>query len=253
VTAAAAAAAVIVSPAQPPAPGQQTAQSATPTTELSGRQILLQAAEVARAQPESSGAYWHVLQEIPVPGAPQPIQRLHQWTTRDGMQYGMPDGYPGASRVVLDVGFFVGGSRLTLERLERLPTDPDKLTTWMTDTYLPRSTPAQLASLVPGALSRLLWEVPAPPAVRSAALRALANLPNVTNLGTVDGGQALRVVFESMPADKFEDGELPPGTGEMTLVINPDTARLVSFTTYQGTTTILAAEWTDEMPEVISE
>jgi hypothetical protein len=151
----------------------------------------------------------------------------------------------------METGFSVGGQLLTLERLEGLPTDPDKLTTWMTNSYLRRNGPEQMPTLVPWGLSHLLWEVPAPPAVRSAALRALATMPNVTNLGAVDGGQALRFSFAPMAADKFPDGKLPPGSGELTVVINPDTATLVSFTTYQGTHRILGAGWTDDLPPII--
>jgi hypothetical protein len=251
VTAAAATFAVVISPAQPGAPappGQQ--QASPPLDELSGQQILLRAADVAQTQPEGTGAYWHVAQEIPVAGAPKPIQLYQDWTTRDGVHYSMPDGYPGVSVINLETGFSVGGSLLTLARLEGLPTDPDKLKTWMTNGYLRRNTPDDMAFLVPYGLSNLLWEVPAPPAVRSAALRALAAMPNVANLGAVDGGQALRVSVEPMPADKFPEGR-PPGTGEMTVVINPDTATLVSFTTYQGTTKILSAGWTDDLPPIL--
>jgi len=251
VTAAAAALAVVLSPAQPTPSGRQTAQSSPSRDELSGRQILLRAADVAQAQPESTGAYWHVAQEIPVPDTPKPVQRYNDWTTRDGVRYSMPDGRPGVSRIILETGFPVGGSLLTLERVAGLPTDPGELTTWMTNSYLRGNTPDEMAALVPYGLSHLLWQVPAPPAVRSAALRALAGMPNVTNLGAVDGGQALRVVFAPPPADKFPEGKLPPGAGEMTLVINPDTATLISFTTYRGTTRILTAGWTDDIPEII--
>ncbi len=108
-----------------------------------------------------------------------------------------------------------------------------------------------MPTLVLWGLCHLLWEVPTPPAVRSAALRALATMPNVTNLGAVDGGQALRFSFAPMAADKFPDGKLPPGSGELTVVIDPDTATLISYTTYQGTTRILAAGWTDDRPERI--
>jgi hypothetical protein len=190
-------------------------------------------------------------QEIHRPDSPIPAERYSNWTGRDGVCYSMPHGHPGVSRITFEIGFSVGGQLLTLERVEGLPTDPDELKTWMTNSYLRRNEPEQMATLVPNGLSRLLWEVPAPPAVRSAALRALATMPNVTNLGAVDGGQSLRVYFDPLPADKFPDGQLPPGTGEMTVVINPDTATLVSFTTYQGTTRILAAGWTDDLPEIV--
>jgi hypothetical protein len=251
VTAAVAVVFSLVQPGQPAPPRQHGAQSSPSLDELSGQQILLQAADVAQTQPEGTGAYWHVEQEIPVENAPKPRQRYNDWTARDGVVYSMPDSYPGVSRITVEVGFPVGGVLLTLERVEGLPTDPDKLKKWMTDTYLRRNSLGEMATLVPFGLAHLLFEVPAPPAVRSAALRALATMPNVTNLGAADGGQALRVVFEPMPADKFPGGQAPPGTGEMTLVINPDTAKLISYTTYQGTTKVLAAGWTDDMPPIV--
>jgi hypothetical protein len=251
VTAAAAALVVALGPAEPGGPGEQATRSTPPLDGLSGRQVLLRAARVAHARPAGTGAYWHVDQEIPVPSSRRPVQRYNDWTSRDGVRYSMPDGHPGVSRIVAETGFPVGGSLLTLERVEGLPTDPDELTTWITDSYLPGNGPEHLAGLVPEALSRLLWEVPAPPAVRSAALRALATTPNVTNAGVVDGGRALRVFFAPPAADKFPDGKLPPGAGEMTLVIDPDTATLVSHTTYQGTTRILGTGWTDDLPEII--
>jgi DNA-directed RNA polymerase specialized sigma24 family protein len=98
-------------------------------------------------------------------------------------------------------------------------------------------------------LSRLLWTVPAPPAVRADAFRALADLGNVTDLGERDGNRVLRIDFAELPAaDKFEGGVLPDGVGHMTLVIDPETSQLVSMTNYQGTEDVLVAEWTNDMP-----
>jgi hypothetical protein len=257
--AAAVLAVVVAAPAQPVRPGPsapQAAPPAAPSEELSGRQVLLLAADVAQAQPDGTGDYWHVEERLEL--VDSPLERYNTWTSRDGVRYYMPDGYSGAYRLVEDgEGFFVGGSLLTLAQLRGLPTDPDELRAWMADSY---RTPdergggmaeEELPAVVPDGLSRLLWQVPAPAEVRSAALRALAGLPNVTNLGAVDGGLSLRVVFASPQADKFPNGELPPGTGEMTLVIDPDTATLVSTTTYQGTTGVLAAGWTDDLPEIL--
>jgi hypothetical protein len=266
--------AVAPRPTEPTPPGQQAAgpSSSQLPSELSGPQVLLNAAAAALASPASAGAYWHVKQEIPVPDTPKPIQTFNEWTARDGTRYTMPDGYPGAFRVSLDVGFYAGGSLLTLEQLERLPTDPDALTAWMTDSYLRPSRPPapgitpglmpadgnaqelpaeELLNMVAGGLSRLLWQVPAPPAVRSAALRALAAMPNVTNLGARDGGQALRIFFGLPPADKYPDGKVPPGAGELILIIDPATSTLLSSTTYEGTTRILEATWTDDPPKIV--
>ena len=102
------------------------------------------------------------------------------------------------------------------------------------------------------ALSRLLWEVPAPPALRAAAFRALAAMPNVTNLGPANGGISLRISFPPAPADKWPAGKQPAGTDHLVLVVDPDKATLASQTTYQGTTTVDGAEWTDTMPKIVT-
>ncbi|MFL6144214.1 MAG: hypothetical protein ACJ72N_20410 [Labedaea sp.] len=254
-------------PTQPEPPAGQA--SGQPASELSGPQILLNAAVVAQSQPASTGAYWQVTEQAPVPDTPKPIQTVNEWTSRDGMHYSLPDGGTGAYRVMLDVGFWAGPSLLTLEQLERLPTDPDALKAWMTDSYLhPRRhdtsgpvppdgntvedlPPGELSLRVADGLSRLLWTVPTAPAVRSAALRALATMPNVTNLGNTDGGQVLRMTFEPPAADKFPGGKLPPGSGEITMVIDPETSMMVSWTNYQGTIKVLKAAWTNDAPKII--
>jgi hypothetical protein len=257
VVAAAAAVAVVLSPAQPPpSPGEQQAKPAptVPLDEMSGQQVLRLAAGVAETRPEDTGVAWHVFEESAM--KEYPVSLIHQWTTREGVHYAMNEGDPGARLYVLNKGFFVGGRELSLERVQNMPTDPDKLVEWLSegyvrDNYVP--TPEEMAGRIPFAMANLLYEVPTPPAVRSAALRALAEMPNVTNLGAVEGGQALKVVFEEMPADKWAPGERPPDTGQMTMVIDPGTATLVSITTYQGTRKILSAGWTHDLPKIIPE
>jgi hypothetical protein len=109
-----------------------------------------------------------------------------------------------------------------------------------------------MPGIIAMALGKLLWDVPVSPAVRAAALRALASMPNVTSLGRVDGGEALRISFPPPAADKYPGGKLPDGADHLTLVIDPATSMLVSFTNYQGTILVLGAEWTYEMPRVIT-
>lgn len=96
-------------------------------------------------------------------------------------------------------------------------------------------------------LSNLLFRVPAPPAVRSTAFRALAAMPVVRNLGpAADGGQHLRITFPVDAAKWY--GHPPAGADHMDLVVNPTTAKLLSETAYQGTDEIQAANWTDHLP-----
>jgi hypothetical protein len=257
-----------------PTPGDTNAQGSP----LSGRQILLAAADIAQTRPAKTGAYWHVTQVVPNEMLGRP-QLLDTWTARDGKTYTMPEGYDGVVLMGLDSGFPVAATWLTLDQLQDLPTDPDALRAWIEDSFAnatnpvappapgDTSTPAPPrpadggkldipAEAMPGTLvvtlEKLLSDVPVPPAVRAAALRALAAMPNVTSLGPVDGGEALRITFPPPPADKYPGGKLPDGADRITLVIDPATSMLVSTTNYQGTIRILGAEWTDELPRIIT-
>src|SRR5690606_19840941 len=111
-------------------------------------------------------------------------------------------------------GFTVGGERLTLAELQQLPTDPAALTTWIIGSFDDPDLP-DVSGATAVALSDLLWRVPAPPAVRAAAFRALADLGNVSRLDDQDGNWVLRIEFTQLPsADKFPGGVLPEGIGE---------------------------------------
>jgi hypothetical protein len=232
-------------------------------TQVSGQQILLAAATVAEDKPAGTGAYWHVKKSDPVPSwtdGSTRMQILNEWTAHDGTEYVMPENATGVFQTTKRGGFQVGASHLTYGQLEQLPTDPAALKAWITDSFSHPSGQGALkadisAEAMPGrvanSLSQLLWAVPAPPAVRAAALRALASMPSVTNLGPMDGGQALRISFPPPPTDNFPNGKLPAGAGEIRLVIDPETSMLLSQTNYQGTFKILTAEWTNEMPKVV--
>jgi hypothetical protein len=238
------------------AAGQQHSQ-------LSGRQILLAAATVAETRPTGAGTYWHVttssVQSPPTAGLPTPYV-TSTWTAHDGTSYIMYQGYTGVRQLPNEHGFGVGGSILTYQQLQQLPTDPSALKAQITDSFIHPSgshahtslgiPAADMPGAVAGALSGLLYEVPAPAAVRAAAFRALASMPDVTNLGTRDGGQALRISYPP-PADNLPSGKVSPGADGLTLVIDPATSRLLGQTYRYGTDQILTAEWTNELPGLV--
>ncbi|MFD0532629.1 hypothetical protein ACFQY7_01240 [Actinomadura luteofluorescens] len=89
-------------------------------------------------------------------------------------------------------------------------------------------------------LENLLSEVPAPPKVRAAALRALASLPDVKNLGRVPGGQSLQFSGQGGGTKLVVDPKTSAVSGEGYADIN---GRQESM----GQTTITAA-WTNEPP-----
>lgn len=100
-------------------------------------------------------------------------------------------------------------------------------------------------------LSELLYQVPAPPAIRAAAFRALAAMPDVTKLGQASGDVVLRISFPSPPANKFPSGKVPVNYDEIELIIDTSTLTVHAISDYTGTTTILAARWTNTLPAVI--
>jgi hypothetical protein len=100
-------------------------------------------------------------------------------------------------------------------------------------------------------LSELLGEEPAPPALRAAAFRALAAMPDVTKLGQAGHSVTLRISFP-IQAGKWPAGHVPPGAGEIRLVIGTSTLTLRAWSNYQGSYTIRAARWTNSRPPVIS-
>jgi hypothetical protein len=90
--------------------------------------------------------------------------------------------------------------------------------------------------------------LPAPPAVRAAAFRALASFPGVVDLGPADGGRAIRVPG----AVEF------PGI-EPRMVVDPDTGMVRNTTFFSsgdgsenylvpGSKATVLGEWTDIRP-----
>jgi hypothetical protein len=225
--------------------------------QLTAQQILLAAAEVAQNKPATTGKYWHTKIQFVISGRPgtgTTSTTEETWVTGTGEGYGfMPEA--GGVELVSPHGALTEGNAFTLADIEKLPTDPAALIAWVKNSIAHPATPPKYPlgpgemvmpqppawarpGLLPGMLVHLLYRVPAPPAVRAAAFRALASLPNVTKLGSRDGGQALRI--------------RAAGEGQMTVVIDPATATLISDTFDNGSYKILAAEWTNTMPKIVT-
>jgi hypothetical protein len=100
---------------------------------------------------------------------------------------------------------------------------------------LPSDSPGLLAD----ALSGLLWNKPSPPAVRAAAYRALADLPEVRYLG------------ESLPGAAFS--YLLPDGSMRTIIIDPVTSQVLSCTDGNPSPRseqVIEAGWTDKGPRL---
>lgn len=108
--------------------------------------------------------------------------------------------------------FWLGpeNAEVSVEDLEALPTDPEALRREVTRTQKGGSPGRYDVAFLP--LVSLIAELPAPAEVRSAAFRALAELPGVRRLGVAAGGEELMI---------------PHGDREIRLVVDPETSRVI--------------------------
>lgn len=206
----------------------------------SGRQVLLMAATVAESRPATSGTYWLITREshAPSPGEPS-IGKV--WTRRDGQVW--VSSRPGMiSKLGKREPIELNGTRLGLDEIQRLPAEPAALRAALLGS---RSGHREIDEELEvfGLLMSLLYEVPAPPPVRAAAFRALADLPHLENRGKVRGGYSLVLTID--------EGGQAAGTKA---VVDPatTTVRTEGFTVFGGKeesmgATTMTGEWTDEL------
>ncbi|WP_188187480.1 hypothetical protein [Nonomuraea sp. SYSU D8015] len=202
--------ALVFAMTQPPAPGKS---------------ILLAAASSAASGP--AGTYWHV-------------KKLHDggretelWVTRQGQAWTAEQGR--VSRVTGRSPFSMAGRDLTFQQIQSLPAEAGALRE-----RVAAMLPAGSEGLLADALSGLLWTKPSAPAVRAAAYRAIAELPEVRYLGA-------RTDARGRAGEAFSY-DLPSGV-QRTLIIDPDTSQVLSSTDAGGRSEIvLDAGWTDRGP-----
>jgi hypothetical protein len=232
----------------PPVPtGPRTSPAVTrgPHAAASPAQKILLAA-AATALRQRPGTYWHFKIRInvkgpkPPPGTPV-VNTYESWIARDGRYWNAQPrcAAPAGTAVFEGPGFGpfgLGKVNVTYQVTRRLPTNPTALTAWVA-----KFTPHDVndPSFVPTTLIFLLWQVPAPPAVRATAFQALAALPGVKSLGPVKGGVGLLITFPHVPAADW-----------LHLVVDPATS-LVRRQGIGKATTIIHAGWTNQLPRVI--
>ncbi|MGI5288795.1 hypothetical protein ACQEVF_36360 [Nonomuraea polychroma] len=195
--------------------------------ELSGRSILLSAATTAASG--TGGTYWHV-------------KKLHDggrvtelWVTRQGRAWTAEQGR--ITRVTGRSPFSMAGRDLTVQQIQGLPAEPVALRE-----RVAAMLPAGSEGLLADALAGLLWTKPSAPAVRAAAYRALADLPEVRYLGA-------RTDARGRAGEAFSFGLL--SGGRRTLIIDPVTSQVLSSMDSGGRSEIvLGAGWTDRGPDL---
>jgi len=250
VAAAAAAVAISVVPGAPADSPQKQASTGASTKTVTGQEILLAAATAAEQTPEGSGAYWHV--KVTEEGEGRSAYGWESWTKPTGETWIRSAKSSGqVTQVATEPNpFSLYGATLTLDGLRDLPTDPAALAAWLTEAIKNgdgrtsggpfRDNPEMLEQATFDSLVSLVSTVPAPPAVRAAAFRAIAAYPGVKPLGAVPGGQGLL---------------LP---GDQRLVVDPATGLVNKTSTYvidggvysipEPGSASITAEWTDTLP-----
>ncbi|MEV5715444.1 CU044_5270 family protein [Amycolatopsis mediterranei] len=239
--AAATAAAVVVAtlPGTPaPAPPQAVAPAVT------GVAVLLAAADVAEHTPAGAGKYWHVTTKVDK-------DTWEYWTAADGQEWYRVARTGGkAVQEKRPRTYRLPGAELTVKQILALPTEPTALRNWLADkeahsgdrTSKGPYTADQRELAVLEALISLVSTVPAPPAVRAAAFRAIAVYPGVSALGDVPDGQGVQL----------------PGGGR--LVVDPATGKVDGKSMFldvdgkpvhsvDGGDFAVTAEWTDDLPK----
>ncbi|MEV7093028.1 CU044_5270 family protein [Amycolatopsis sp. NPDC051045] len=242
--AAAAAAAVVVAtlPGAPAdAPPPRAVAPVAPV--VTGQQVLLAAATVAEHAPDGTGKYWHVK-------TVEDKNTYEYWFTADSHLWFR--GAKSGGRVV-PLGaspLQLAATEVTFEQLRTLPTDPAALRDWLVNAIAHSNARTSAGPLTASDRERelllsmvsLVSTLPAPPAVRATAFRAIAAYPGVQDLGVVPGGRGFM---------------LP---GEYRLVVDPSTGRINRTSMYvsaDGAIYVNAdpdgseviAEWTDSLPK----
>jgi hypothetical protein len=182
--------------------------SVTPAaTSLSARQVLLAAAVTAERTPESSGTYWYVKTVLAGSKDSKSLQ-WENWTQRGGRTWFRGDKSGGkVVEIARPIPFRLGGPDVSFEQLQKLPTEPDTLKSWIAEalkhsdvrTSAGRPDANMQKQFVFDGLISLVSQLPAPPKVRAAAFRAIASYPNVRSLGAVKGGQGLQFSLPVVP------------------------------------------------------
>lgn len=149
--------------------------------------------------------------------------------------------------------FSLASTDVTSAELQSLPTDPAALIDWVKRT-LREENPAYKDDGYDLALvlaRQLLLDLPAPPKVRAAAFRALAELPNVGFNGAVKDDWG-REAYEIEVTNRS-------GENDVGVLVDPHTARILGINFWNGVSTpgvsprkiiYVQSGWTDARPSV---
>lgn len=151
-------------------------------------------------------------------------------------------------------GYYLTGDKpLSAEQIAALPTDPIKLRAYLATTAGRDLSGVDREYAVFAAAGRLLFDMPAPPKLRGAALRVLATLPGThIRTGAKDPlGREGTEVSITAAVSKPGSTRTTMFSSGATYIIDPSTGRLLSSTIggpKPGSTVVLESGWTDDKP-----
>ncbi|WP_327089448.1 CU044_5270 family protein [Nonomuraea sp. NBC_01738] len=167
---------------------------------------------------------------------------------KDGGFYTIAPGKAELLKVIGKPKLDWGDKPITLEEVEALPADPEKLKERAAAALrVGLDIDGSVDTWVPRTLASLLWDIPTSPQVRGAAFEALATLPQVQVEGRttdVKGRPGVAVTFPLV--------EGQPARGK--LIIDPDTSKVLSYEQINlpepraSVTVVLETGWTDAEP-----
>jgi hypothetical protein len=199
-----------------------------------GYQLVGQA-DVAKWRAQGSPTSWQLPYERTPITTSDGVPVVNKMSFRD-----VPPGY-----------YLTGDKPLSAEQIAALPTDPVQLRAYLGKTA--GTSPADREYAVFAAAGRLLFEMPAPPKLRGAALRVLAALPGThIRTGVKDplGRVGTEVSITAAPSKPSSNRTSLFWSGA-TYIIDPATGRLLSSTIggpKPGSTVVLESGWTDDRP-----
>jgi hypothetical protein len=145
--------------------------------------------------------------------------------------------------------FFLAGQELTYEEVQRLPADPSGLKSWLAKAArVSRIPEAAVDGYVTSALRLVLYGLPAPKEVRTAAYQALLTMPGVRSLGKVKDALGRTGAGLSISTTT----ELIVDTDKMVLLARSSASKLKGKPSPNKTftETLLQVGWTDAAPSV---
>jgi hypothetical protein len=175
------------------------------------------------------------------------------------------------TRVGQDTFRIAEGHDMTFEQLQQLPTDADTLLRNLTELAKhdldPSASSAVITLNVESELANLLVDFPVSPNVRAAAFRALANMPDVTSIGTTKdelgrGGTGIEIRNPQVAVLVGDGSAVSAREGNVTrtLIIDTVTSQILADQTtisHDAAPTverlILDSGWTNEQPHQPSE